>query len=250
MALRAPKQSIGERLRSARSERGVDLDRAARDTGLDRRDLEALERDAAPEEFRGSLYARIFLREYARYLGLNPRPLVDRYRHEHPERERPLIGGPVPVERTPAWWLKPLLVALSVGVLAGLVVASVRSDRPDVAVLPRTMAPSPASPAATPSPEEPEAPSRPADRLVLDLRVVDAPSWIRVLRGDEVVLEETLEPGDRRTFRAREELGLVFGNASAVRLTANGERLPLPASTVASFRVVLRDGEPRLTEPA
>jgi cytoskeleton protein RodZ len=239
--------SIGARLRQARTDRGVDLDRVAAVTGIDRGILEALERDASPEELHGPVYARIFLREYARHLGLNPKPLVGAYRTAHPEPERPLIGGPTPVDRRPARWLKPGLVLLSVATLGTLVVMGARQESRPTPLAPGEMGPAPAtagSPSPTPSPA-----AEPARGLHLVIRVVEASSWVRVARGEEVLLGETLEPGSVRAFRAPRELDLVLGYAPAVRLTANETRLGLPEDvTVYSASVVLRDGGPRLAE--
>jgi cytoskeleton protein RodZ len=224
----------------------VDLDRVAAATGIDRGILEALERDAPPEELHGPVYARIFLREYARHLGLNPKPLVGAYRVAHPEPERPLIGGPTPVDRHPARWLKPGLVLLSVATLTTLVVMRAREPSTDMAP-PRDRAPAPASPQPSPVPEPTAA--EPAGELHLVLRVLESPSWVRVARGDDVLLEETLTPGTVRTFRAPHELALVLGYAPAIELTANDTHLRLPAdTTVYSASVVLRDGAPRLVD--
>lgn len=246
MALRTSRASIGARLRQARTDRGVDLDRVAAVTGIDRAILEALERDAPPEELHGPVYARIFLREYARHLGLNPKPLVGAYRGAHPEPERPLIGGPTPVDRRPAWWLKPGLILLSVATLATLVVMRAREPSTGMAP-PGPRAPAPASP--QPSPLPPPAAVEPPSGLHLVLRVLDAPSWVRVVRGEEVLFEDTLEPGTVRTFRAPHELHLVLGYAPAVQLSANDTRLQLPENrTVYSASVVLRDGAPRLVD--
>jgi cytoskeleton protein RodZ len=249
MALRVPKNDIGGRLRRAREERGVDLDRAAADTQIDRRHLEALEANAPLDEHHAGLYARIFLREYARYLGLDPKPLVGAYRASHPEPDRPLIGGPAPVERRPGRWAGPVLVALSAAALIGLVVAGELRRSPDVPVTPATMEPAMPSPTVGLA-DEPATPL-PPDRLVLELQVLDASSWIRIVRGEEVVFEDTLEPGEARTFHARRELTLVLGNAPAIRLMANDTRLPVPADTsVYTASVVLREGIPTLVDGA
>jgi hypothetical protein len=250
VALTTSRASIGERLRNARAARGLDLGRVAEDTGIERGVLEALERDAPPHEIHGPVYARIFLREYARHLGLNPKPLVGAYRLAHPEPDRPLIGGPPPVERSPAWWLKPALVLISVAALATMVLMSARDQRTLSAFEPRTLGPSPASPQPA-SPSPPSTPE-PAAGLHLVLRVVDAPCWVRVARGEDVILQATLAPGTVRSFRAPHSLDLALGNAGAARLTVNDESLPAVggAGEVYVGSLVLRDGRAELTPPA
>jgi transcriptional regulator with XRE-family HTH domain len=233
MALKASRSSVGERLHRARTGRGLSLDRVAEDTKIDRSCLEALERDLPPHDHHRGIYARIFLREYARYLGLNAKPLVETYRITHPQPDRPLIGGPAPIERRPSRWLARGLVGASIVTLAVLTAINVRQDIPQeegIGGVPlRRTVPRPAAP-ASPPPASPSSAEEPRGiRLVL--RVTDAPAWVRVIRGDRVLLEETLEPGSVQRFRAPRRLGFVLGNAGAVRLEANGEPLLVPSDS-------------------
>jgi cytoskeleton protein RodZ len=245
MALHAQSGDIGERLRRAREERGIDLDRAAEETGIDRSHLEALEDDAPLDRHHAGLYARIFLREYARYLGLDPRRLVGAYRASHPEPVRPLIGGPVPVERRPSRWLAPALAFVSAGVLITLVVLGGLRGSRDVPVPPETMVPAPASPPAVDVAGETAQPPAP-DRLVL--RVRGSESWVRVSRDGEVLLEGTQAPGFSQGFRIGDGIDLVVGNARAVRLLAGGDPLGHlgEAGQVYTGSVVYEDGSASL----
>ena len=76
-----PGGTIGDRLRAAREERGIDLFRAERDTKIRARHLEALE-DGDDGRLPGPVYARGFLRNYAAYLGLDPEAALARWRDE------------------------------------------------------------------------------------------------------------------------------------------------------------------------
>jgi cytoskeleton protein RodZ len=72
---------IGDTLSEARTRRKVDLEKVHAATGIRPRYLEAIEQedwDALPEEF----YARAFIRKYARYLEVDPEPLVEEYRRQ------------------------------------------------------------------------------------------------------------------------------------------------------------------------
>jgi cytoskeletal protein RodZ len=65
----------------------VDLEEVHAATGIRPRYLEAIEQedwDALPEEF----YARSFIRKYARFLDVDPDPLVDEYRRQQSGGER------------------------------------------------------------------------------------------------------------------------------------------------------------------
>ncbi len=239
------KRSAGERLRQARMDRGLDLDRVAKDTGIDTRILEALERDAPPEELHGPVFARVHLREYARHLGLNPKPLVASYREAHPEAERPLMGPPVPLERRRGVWLGRILLVLSLVVLGAVTVLNARQDsEPEPPV--RTPGPAPASP--SPSVSVSPSVTLVSDEIELTLRVVEGPSWIQVTEDEEVLLEATQQPGFSQTFRADERLDVILGNAGAVEVELNGEDLG-PAGSVGEVyegTITLEEGEVRI----
>lgn len=93
---------LGEVLRAARETKGVDLVRVERETKIRERYLAALE-SGDYRELPGAVYTRGFLRNYGKYLGLDPEYLLDLYRIEtassRPERgamaapPRPLNTG-------------------------------------------------------------------------------------------------------------------------------------------------------------
>jgi cytoskeletal protein RodZ len=66
---------LGNTLSRTRRARGITLEDAERDTHVSRRYLQALENEEFTA-FPAPVYARGFLRTYARYLGLNPEELV------------------------------------------------------------------------------------------------------------------------------------------------------------------------------
>ena len=74
--------TIGQRLEAARQAKGVSVSEAGRATKILSKFIEAMESDdfgalSAP------VYAKSFIRMYARYLGLDDRPLVDEYVAQH-----------------------------------------------------------------------------------------------------------------------------------------------------------------------
>lgn len=115
-------------LRSAREARGLDHERVERDTRIRARYLAALERGAW-DELPGEVYAKGFVRSYARYLGLAPDTMVALYRLETgAARPRGLRGATRRVEATPRARPAPraLVVSprlLTVGLLTLLVAA-------------------------------------------------------------------------------------------------------------------------------
>ena len=110
---------LGETLQRARLARGVTLEEAERTTRISRRYLEALENEnfgllPAP------VYARGFLRTYARYLGLEPADLLPLFPVGY--LDVPLLE-PMPKVTTPTTW--PGSGLLAAGVVAVLLVVVV-----------------------------------------------------------------------------------------------------------------------------
>jgi len=110
---------LGETLQRARLARGVTLEEAERTTRISRRYLEALENEnfgllPAP------VYARGFLRTYARYLGLEPSDLLPLFPVGY--LDVPLLE-PMPKVTTPRTW--PGSGLLAAGVVAVLLVVVV-----------------------------------------------------------------------------------------------------------------------------
>ena len=92
---------LGEVLRTAREEKGLDLDRAERDTKIRARYLAALERGEY-EDLPGAVYTKGFLRNYGNYLGLDPDYLIGLYRLEAAP-----TNGDRPVAVTPSVLARP-----------------------------------------------------------------------------------------------------------------------------------------------
>ena len=110
---------LGETLQRARLARGVTLQEAERTTRISRRYLEALENEnfgllPAP------VYARGFLRTYARYLGLEPADLLPLFPVGY--LDVPLLE-PMPRVTTPRTW--PGSGLLAAGVVAVLLIVVV-----------------------------------------------------------------------------------------------------------------------------
>ncbi len=85
---------IGQRLAEARESRGISLEQAEQETRIRLKYLMAMESgdfDALPNE----VVARGFLRSYAQFLGLDPRPLLQAYQKARPS------AAPAPPTRPP-----------------------------------------------------------------------------------------------------------------------------------------------------
>ncbi|MFO7732006.1 MAG: helix-turn-helix domain-containing protein [Spirochaetia bacterium] len=89
-------ESIGEKLKTAREEKGYSADQVARDTNIARRFILAMEQEDF-SAFPGDTYLLGFLRNYGDYLGLDSERLINLYRNmqiqEQPVPMDELIQG-------------------------------------------------------------------------------------------------------------------------------------------------------------
>lgn len=118
-----PPASLPERLLAAREDKGVDLTRAERDTKIRARYLDALERGDW-RDLPGSVYTKGFLRNYARYLGLDPDEILEQWRAERGENPAAepviIVPRPIPAPRQRLTFSPGIVVAalLAIGILA------------------------------------------------------------------------------------------------------------------------------------
>ncbi len=132
----AARATFGDELRREREIRGISLREIAEATKVSRRFLEAIERDDH-KHLPAPVFARGFVREYARYLGLDSEEMVNRYIHythslhdpeleEFPEplrSDRPTLEREIPrpyarVDRRV--WILLALVLICIGAIIGV----------------------------------------------------------------------------------------------------------------------------------
>lgn len=228
---------IGAALRDARSAQDRSLEEAAAATSMRVGQVTALE-DEQFHLFGGDVYAKGFLRSYARWLELDPEPLLALYRkHVQYDSMDPsaLSAGPItatsPRPATPAWvgWVAGALLVLGVG---AVLTQFVGSQTPAPAAVDDSPPP---APAATPADdgeevdeqdgatEEPEPEPEPTFEGVNVTLAFEEDAWIRV-SSDGTVLQEGLQTaGTALDFRGNDEVTVRIGNAGGVRARLNGE---------------------------
>jgi cytoskeletal protein RodZ len=113
-------ESIGQKLKSVREEKGLSLDQVARDTHIAKRFVSSLENDDFTS-FPGDTYVIGFLRNYAEYLGLDVPELISLYKNMKIQEQ------PVPLDalivrrrrfRVPLYvWAGLALLGVAAGVL-------------------------------------------------------------------------------------------------------------------------------------
>jgi len=134
--------SFGENLRRERELRGIDLREMADATKISIRFLQALEQDRV-DILPGGIFPRAFVRQYAKYLGLDPERLVAEFVYAHGGETAPRRDPRAPV-RVDQGTPRGLIIAGVVLGLLGLVGWKVRGQggrTPPAAVTPSMTAP-------------------------------------------------------------------------------------------------------------
>ncbi len=255
--------SIGSRLRSAREAQGLTVEDAAGRLRLMHRQIDAMEREDF-DSLGQAVFARGFVRNYARLLGLDPESLLADMAGA-PTDSVP-VAQPVP-PRPPQSRLSPWLLLLALGVVLAVAVpvglywwlnSDVEALHP-VAAVPqtpatparvsvpaKTLAPAvpEASTAAAVGPAVSEAQAQPASaaepvaRGTLEIEFGDE-SWVEIKDANGKMLMRQLNAaGSRAEIAGQPPFDLLIGNAAQARLSYNGRPIdikPFIDVTVARF---------------
>lgn len=251
--------SVGQQLREARAAGGITVDEAALRLRLMHRQIEAMEADDF-ESLGRPVFARGFVRNYARLLGLAAEPLLAQMDGAPAEPAVAVAEAPSPAR---AWLTAPWLILLLL--LAALAVVAVPvalywwlnsevEDAVDAPAPPAVLAtPAPAPSVATPAPvAAPEA--APATAEPVETAVAAAPdpvarsvlhfefgddAWVEIKDGSGRTVHRQLNrAGSSADVSGQPPFNLVVGNAAQVRLSYNGRAIdlkPFIDVTVARF---------------
>lgn len=217
--------SIGERLKSARQDKGIDLDEACRATKTQRGVLEALEENRI-EDLLEPVYAKIFIKKYASFLGLDGAALVEEYltlRGGLPESELSVEMEAIRMQTLPS--IQKVLIPAGVGLFAlvGMVfLGNLAMDSYRSAASNSESNPQVGTPSARPVPQRPLVPL--SRKLKLTIRTSDE-VWLQVKSDGTVIFQNVLPKGSHETWIAKKELELWTGNAGAMELSLNGKTL-------------------------
>jgi cytoskeleton protein RodZ len=237
--------SVGETLRRERLRRNLGLDQISRELKISTRFLDAIEEERF-ERLPAGVFAKSFVRQYARYLGLDEDEVV---------AEVQRILAPPATVGVYAFWQHNR---------RGVTVAQVEPP-PGETVAPRqqpSAAPSPVpdSAAAIPSPAQesgpagsappqaqpaPAAPAVPSENNSADREPIapktdpagpanshhpvrveltaEEPVWVLAQADGKYLFSGTLEPNEKRAVEATEKLTLRLGDAGGVTITLNGK---------------------------
>ncbi len=245
-------KEIGERLKEAREKKGLSLYEAEDSTKIRSKYLQAIENNNF-SELPGRVYVIGFLRNYARFLGLDAEELVEEYKKIAPaEKEYEIETQSDYTPKRLAFNLKvPIII---IAILAGIIISwyflaegKVEESQKPLEGINSGDLNNPDSGSGSQattgdnighsengasedetSDGEDNGSKNSAEHLEglrVTIDVVKQECWISVTEEGRVVFSGTLKAGERKTFTGTDKITIKFGNAGAVRVTHNGLRL-------------------------
>jgi transcriptional regulator with XRE-family HTH domain len=233
--------SIGGQLLQTRKEKGISLAAAEEATKIRTRFLEAMENDRF-NLLPGRVYAKAFLRIYARFLDLDEAQLAAEFDSLYGTEPTP-AAKPQRIKKRrsiSSRYRTLFLVLVVVGLLfafngiyevvyggAGERGPSVEEDRqlPVVNLKPGELVKD-----AGPQDGHTGLPladqrQQASEGLNITLNVTSDRCWMRVVADGETAFEGELRAGDTRSFPAQSSVQLRLGNAGVVEVSHNGQNL-------------------------
>ncbi len=233
--------SLGEQLRRARLERGVNLREVSEQTRITMRHLEAIEADDY-KSLPGGIFNKSFIKSYARHVGFPEARALELYERTarergfqneepatSPQRSRVYMGD---TSRSPlmTYGLSAVIVGLLILAVYGGLRYYRRTDAEGPGAAPT---PTPAAAASQPGAAATPAPPPAAAGFKVQLKST-RPFWLTSWQeGDKKKRGRFLKPDTPEDYEPTAPLNLHYDrvSADALQVTVNGRTLRTPADT-------------------
>lgn len=233
--------SFGNWLRRERELRQVSLREISDETKISIRYLEALEEDRF-DILPGTVFAKGFLRQYARYVGLDGDEVVNSYLSAQSGQRVDETSGGVHKRRRRGEWLTGTLLASGLLVLLAAVAALAfyaerSADGPEAAPPPVVAPPRPTAPAG-PSRREVEA----TDVMSAGVKATldfDGECWVEAVVDGRRTVSELRVQGESLTLEGQETIELTLDAPEVVHMEVGGEPFDL-SQRVAGETILLQ----------
>lgn len=218
-------QSVGAQLKRARQEQRLKILDISEATKIQPWALEALEANQLQHSM-SPIYVKGFLSSYARFLYLEPEPLVAALqwpKDEAEQEEVPPAAAPIewsfqiPWEglralKKPALALVSIAIIVMINPLRFLPTIQMPFRQASISGLQESI--------ASPNPKELEALGAHSLEVTMS---VHHPTWVRVRADGKLLMQQRLVSGAQETWRASKQLELIVARPSQVELMLNGQ---------------------------
>ncbi len=233
---------IGQALKTARESLGLSLEAVEEETKIRRKYLQALENEQF-EVLPGPVYAKAFLKNYARFLNLDVGEATEAFNQFFTKKAPPETNASrrakepvkVSVPGKPRYWLYLAAAVVFIGLAfsvfygakgLGLPQPADREEvRRDPAQTPLQTGEQVQVPAGQPqSPVQQVSPPNQTGVNII-LNVKNDRSWIRVIVDGNPAFQGEVPAGQSKSFQAREKIAVTLGNAGVVEVLLNEQNL-------------------------
>ena len=230
-------KELGERLRSYRTDSGMEVSELAIRTRITARHITALE-DGQFHILPAPVFVKGFIRSICQELGRDPGPLFTIL--DEAEGDEPLEDADSPDEIKKPTALVLTGVVLAVLVLGGILIHGDDEEAP--ALPPAQEVQSSAEGSDLANATDPESVQDVVTELNLLIRAIDK-TWLRIGPDNAESWETTMRAGDEISIKASERVTLYIGNAGGVLFELNGKRFGPPGAQgqVLSNYTITRD---------
>ncbi len=225
---------IGKALKEAREARGITLEAVEEETKIRRKYIRAMEM----EQFQVlpcPIYAKAFLKNYARFLTLNVEEILEAYNSKFnkemvPEdAAMPLkegAGVKVKVPGKPKHWIyfaaAVLFTGLIITVYLGANAMFFNQPPQNIGQIPNDQGQDPSQQGQDPS-NQGQVPEPTGVQMVLN--VTTSRCWMLVVVDGTPAFQGELSAGQSRSFEATERILVRLGNAGVVEVEVNGNNM-------------------------
>ena len=241
-------ETLGEKLRAAREERGVSVSEVAEQTRIAPMYIECIENDNY-KPLPGGIFNKGFVKSYARFIGYDEQQALQEYsrlvtqsegaQEDHLRSYRPevLTDDRASQSTIPTIIFAGIILALMTGGV--LFLLNYLQSKPAEPVATNTPTANQAAP-ETPQTQTPVTPGNvpTMQNLKVEFRTATEPISLRAT-SDGNTSENIVTPGAAQTFEPRESLKLSYSKslATSAQLFVNGKQITLPLQPANPKRV-------------
>jgi cytoskeleton protein RodZ len=214
---------IGNILKEAREARGLTLDKVEADTKIRKKYISAMEQDEF-QALPGPIYARAFLKNYAKYLNIDTEEISVFLNEIHPveniqaEKAKPVDKKAVKKAGLKRYWLHLVAIVYygARGIAANRIAAVEGDNQAAVEAISQ-------DDTLQHTPDQDNSPKITGVNIVLNVK--SDRSWTNVIVDGNQVFQGEIKAGESKTFEGKEKILVTLGNAGAVEVLENGKSI-------------------------
>jgi cytoskeleton protein RodZ len=222
---------IGNMLKDAREARGLTLEKVEAETKIRKKYISAMEQDEF-QTLPGPIYARAFLKNYAKYLNIDTEEILEALKEIHPgenvqaETAKP-VDKAVKKAGLTRYWLYFVGVLLVAAVAASIYYGArgITANRGAAVEGENQAAVEAISQDDTQQQAPPQDNSPKITGVNVVLNVKSDRSWTNVIVDGIQVFQGEIMAGESKSFEGKENILVTLGNAGAVEVLENGKSI-------------------------